>query len=101
MRFEFEPTGKPDVKKGKGTPGKVELYFNRKPVGGGTLPVTIPLAFGIGGGLTVGRATGSPMSSYFRNPFEFTGTIHDVVVDVSGDLIVDKESEMREVMARQ
>jgi arylsulfatase len=101
VRFEFEPKGKPDVKKGKGTPGIAQLYFNKKLVGQGKLPVTIPLAFGLGGGLTVGRGAGSPISSRFRNPFEFTGTIKDVVIDVSGDLIVDKESEMRAVMARQ
>jgi arylsulfatase A-like enzyme len=101
VRFEFEPTGKPDVKKGKGTPGKVELYFDRKLVGQGNLPITIPLAFGLGGGLVVGRAAGFPISPRFTSDLEFTGMIHDVVIDVSGDLIVDKESEMRAVMARQ
>jgi hypothetical protein len=63
--------------------------------------VTIPLAFGLGGGLVVGRATGFPISPRFKSNCAFTGTIHDVVFDVSGDLIVDKESEMRAVMARQ
>jgi len=101
VRFEFEPTGKPDVKNGKGTPGKVELYFDKKLVGEGKLPVTIPLLFGLGGGLVVGRATGFPISPRFKSDLTFTGTIHDVVIDVSGDLIVDKESEMRAVMARQ
>jgi hypothetical protein len=101
VRFEFEPTGKPDVKNGKGTPGKVELYFDRKLVGQGNLPITIPLAFGLGGGLVVGRAAGFPISPRFTSDLEFTGMIHDVVIDVSGDLIVDKESEMRAVMARQ
>ena len=101
MRFEFEPKGKADVKNGKGTPGTVKLYINGELVKEGKLPVTIPLAFGLGGGFTVGRAAGSPISSRFKNPFEFTGTIHSVVIDVSGDLIVDKESEMRAVMAHQ
>jgi arylsulfatase len=101
VRFEFEPTGEPDVKKGKGTPGTAQLFINEKPVGKGELPVTIPLAFGLGGGLVVGRGVGFPITSRFRNPFEFTGTIHDVVVNVSGDLVIDKESEMRAVMARQ
>ena len=77
VRFEFEPKGKPDVKKGKGAPGKAQLYINGKLVGEGKLPVTIPLAFGLGGGLVVGRGTGSPISSRFKNPFEFTGTIHE------------------------
>jgi arylsulfatase A-like enzyme len=101
VRFEYEPTGKPDIKNGKGAPGKVELYFDRKLVGQGKLPVTIPLAFGLGGGLVVGRAIGFPVSPRFKSESVFTGTIRDVVIDVSGDLIVDKESEMRAVMARQ
>jgi arylsulfatase len=101
VRFEFEPTGKPDLKKGKGSPGIVRLYINKKLVKEGKLPVTIPLAFGLGGGMTIGRASGFPITSRFKNPFEFTGTIHDVVIDVSGDLTVDKESEMRAVLARQ
>jgi arylsulfatase len=101
VRFEFEPTGKPDIKKGKGAPGKAELYFNKKLVGKGNFPVTIPLAFGLGGGLVIGRETGFPISTRFGTPSRFTGKIKDVVVDVSGDLIIDKESEMRTVMARQ
>ena len=101
VRFEFEPKGKPDVKKGKGASGNTQLYINGELVKEGKLPVTIPLAFGLGGGFVVGRGAGFPITSRFKNPFEFTGTIHGVVIDVSGDLIVDKESEMRAVMARQ
>ena len=101
VRFEFVPKGKPDVKKGKGASGNTQLYINGELVKEGKLPVTIPLAFGLGGGFVVGRGTGFPITSRFKNPFEFTGTIHGVVIDVSGDLIVDKESEMRAVMARQ
>jgi arylsulfatase A-like enzyme len=100
-RFEFQPTGAPDVKNGKGAPGNVDLYFNRKLTGNGKLPVTIPLMIGLSGGLTVGRAPGSPITSRFRGPFEFTGTIHSVTVDVTGDLIADKEAQMRAVMAHQ
>jgi hypothetical protein len=101
VRFEFEPTGKPDLKKGKGAPGTAKLYINKKLVKEGKLPVTLPLAFGLGGGMTIGRAAGFPISSRLKNPFEFTGTLHSVVIDVSGDLTVDKESEMRAVLARQ
>jgi arylsulfatase len=101
VQFKFAPTAKPDVHNGKGSPGNVELHVNGKLVGEGKLPVTDPLIFSLGGGLTVGRATGSPITSRFKNPFAFTGTINKVVVDVSGDLIVDKESEMRTVLAHQ
>jgi arylsulfatase len=37
----------------------------------------------------------------YRAPFRFTGTLHSVTVDVSGDLITDTESEIRTALARQ
>jgi arylsulfatase len=37
----------------------------------------------------------------YVSPFPFTGTLHSVSVDVSGELIDDGESEMRMAMARQ
>jgi hypothetical protein len=33
--------------------------------------------------------------------FPFTGTIHTVTIDVSGELVHDTEAEMRVAMARQ
>ena len=40
-------------------------------------------------------------SAILRPPFEFTGTIHSVTFDVSGDVIRDSEAEMRRTLARQ
>jgi len=37
----------------------------------------------------------------YRSPFKFTGRLEKVVVDVSGELIVDSEAEFRAAMARQ
>src|SRR4029078_9031910 len=87
LRFEFEPTGKPDVLKGKGTPGRAQLYINDTLVGDQNLPVTIPINIGVTEGLICGRDSGSGVSPEYSPPFDFTGTIHDVVVDVSGELI--------------
>jgi arylsulfatase len=36
-----------------------------------------------------------------HSKIRFTGTLHKVVVDVSGDLIVDEEAELRAHIARQ
>jgi arylsulfatase len=101
LRFGFEPTSKPDLAKGKGVAARIQLYINGKPSGQGDLPVTIPLLVSISEGLECGRDSCSSVSSKYTPPFAFTGTIHDVVGDVSGDLIEDKESAMRTVMARQ
>lgn len=101
LRFEFQPTGKPDLTKGQGSAGRAQLYINGKPAGKADLPVTIPLMISISEGLECGRDSCSRVSSQYTAPFTFTGTIHDVVVDVSGDLIEDKDAAMRTVMARQ
>jgi arylsulfatase len=57
--------------------------------------------FNLSGGLTVGADPGSPVSPEYQPPFAFTGIIHNVTVDVSGELIRDTEAEMRSIMARQ
>ncbi len=41
------------------------------------------------------------MTPEYTSPFKFTGGLEKVVVDVSGELIVDPEAELRMHMARQ
>ncbi len=101
LRYEFEPTGEPDIRSGKGTPGRSQLYINDKLVGDLEVPVTIPIMTGLGSGIVCGRHAGSPVTDVYTPPYEFTGTINSVVVDVSGDLIQDSEAQIRMVMARQ
>jgi arylsulfatase len=60
------------------------------------------LTFGVAGGaIECGRDGGSPVTPEYAPPFEFTGMIHSVTVDVSGELIKDTEAEVRQIMARQ
>jgi arylsulfatase len=101
LRFEFEPTGKPDIRAGKGSPGRAQLYIDRKLVGQLEMAVTTPMSYGIGAGLAVGADMGSPITSDYKAPFRFTGKLYKVTVDVSGELIVDDELTMRKIMARQ
>ena len=54
LRFEFEVTGKPDIKSGKGAPGRAQLYVDGKLVGQGDIPLTMPLTIGIAGGIVCG-----------------------------------------------
>ncbi|MET9903368.1 arylsulfatase [Streptomyces sp. NPDC006446] len=100
LRFEFEPTGKPDLAAGKGTPGRAELYVDRQLVGAAEFPVTTPVMFNPGG-MTCGANPGQPVTPDYRSPFRFTGSIHTVTIDLSGELITDADSEMRMHMARQ
>jgi arylsulfatase len=100
LRFEFEPTGPPDMAQGRGAPGRLQLYVDQELVAEAEAPVTTPFILNPGA-LTCGANPGSPVTPDYTSPFRFTGTLHSVVVDVSGELIVDTESEMRAAMARQ
>jgi len=101
LRFEFEVTGPPDFANGKGTPGRAQLYIDGNLVGQAEFPHTTPLSMGLTGGFSVGADPGAPVAPFYKEPFEFTGTVHSVTFDVSGDVIEDEEAEMRMIMARQ
>ena len=85
---------------GKGAPGRCQLYVDGSLVGNAEVPVTTPFAFNPGA-LTCGANPGSPVTPDYVGPFAFTGTLHSVTVDVSGELITDDEAELRLHMARQ
>jgi arylsulfatase len=99
--YEFEPTGEPDIARGRGSPGKAQLYVNGKRVGQTEFPYTIPLVLGLAGGVAVGRDEGAPVTSAYEPPFEFTGKVLSVTIDVSGRLVRDEDAEMRTIMAHQ
>lgn len=99
--FQFEPTGSADPANGKGTPAKITLLVDGKPVGNGDLPITIPLLFGLGSGLAVGSDPGSPTMPDYQPPFKFTGEIKKALVDVTGENLEDQEAKMRMYLARQ
>ena len=107
LSFEFTPTGKPDVANGKGVPAKITLFVDGQAVGSGDLPVTIPLQPGLGGGVSLGADTGSPvmLADEYAPPFAFTGTVKKALVDVSGEALEDKEAQVQaylaQAMARQ
>ena len=101
LRFEFEMTGKPDIANGKGAPGKGQLYFDTRLVGESNIELTNPLAIGLLSSIVCGVDLGSPVTREYKPPFPFTGTIHSVTVDVSGELIRDTEAEVRMILARQ
>jgi arylsulfatase A-like enzyme len=101
LRFEFEPTGKPDLKAGKGVPGRAQLYVDGQLVGQAEFDATVPITYGLGGGIACGTDLGSPVTSAYKPPFHFTGTIYQVTIDVSGELIQDDEAVMRAIIGRQ
>ena len=100
LRFEFEPTGQPDLAQGHGVPGRLQLYIDGKLAGDREVPYTTPFMFNPGA-LTCGADPGSAVTTEYQAPFRFTGTIHTVTVDLSGELISDPEAELKMHMARQ
>jgi arylsulfatase len=101
LSFQFEPTGPADPAAGKGCPARIQLLVDGEAVGGGELPVTIPLAMGLGAGVAVGADPGSPTLPDYQPPFPFNGTVHKALVDVSGELVEDNEAMIRMYLARQ
>lgn len=100
LRFEFEPTGQPDMAHGRGVPARLQLYVDGSLVASADAPYTTPFVFNPGA-VTCGHNAGSPVTPEYQSPFRFTGRLEKVTVDVSGDLIVDSEAELRVHMARQ
>ncbi|MFP2931420.1 arylsulfatase [Pyxidicoccus sp. 3LG] len=102
LRFEFEPTGRPDLEAGRGAPGRGRLFINGDLVAQSDISATMPLLISLGEGLTCGRDENSSVSSLYQAPFEFKGgTLTEVVVDVSGEHVHDEKTEKKTVMARQ
>lgn len=101
LAMEFAPTGSPNFAKGHGSPAEVRLFINSDVVGFGELPYTVPNLFGIVG-LSCGYAAYDSVDpSRFVAPYRFTGHIHDVTLDVTGELTAHPGAEMTRLMTQQ
>jgi arylsulfatase len=101
LRYEFEPTGEPDLAVGRGVPALGQLYIGDTLVGALDMDHSVPMLFGTEG-LTCGRDSGSRVApDAYADDFAFTGTLERVTVDLSGDLLEDSANEVRVAMARQ
>jgi hypothetical protein len=91
----------PDFAVGKGAPGRFQLYVDGTLVGNAEVPHTTPMVFELEG-LSCGYDSGAPvLPDVYAAPFAFTGTIHEAVIDVSGELIEDDEATFKRMMAQQ
>jgi len=81
--------------------GTLKLYINNDVVDEGKMK-TQPGAFGLaGGGLVVGRQSTDPVSTEYVPPFKFTGgTIQQVRINVSGEGLLDLETEAKVMFER-
>jgi arylsulfatase A-like enzyme len=94
--FEKEGSGMP-------TTGTLSLYINKEKVGDAKIK-TQPGKFSLAGeGLNIGRDGGEPVTPDYPGdaPWAFSGgTIHKVIVDVSGKPVVDLQKEAVAAFAR-
>jgi arylsulfatase len=71
LSMQFEPTGKPDIRNGKGVPANVRLLVDGKPIAEGKLPHTVPIRLGQGGAMLVGMDSGAPVNPEYKPPFRY------------------------------
>ncbi len=101
LAVEIEVTGGPDFGKGHGSPAAVRLYHGDQLVGTGALPHTVPNLFAVVGVSCGHAAYDSVDPTRYLAPFAFTGTIHTVVLDLSGELTPHPAAEMTRLMTQQ
>ncbi len=83
--------------------GTLAIYINDEKVGESKIR-TQPGKFSIAGeGLNVGRDGGEPVTPDYPGeyPWPFTGTVKQVVVDVSGELNINQEVEAHAMLMRE
>ncbi|HUW02575.1 MAG TPA: arylsulfatase [Acidimicrobiales bacterium] len=101
LRYEFVPTGKPDFRRGHGPPGHGLLFIDDRLVGATEFSHTTPGRMGPVGFSCGYAAFDSVAPDRYRIPFRFTGTIHRVTFDLSGEMLQHDEAEMRRLMTQQ
>jgi hypothetical protein len=101
LRYEFEPTGKPNPPRGTGCRRAASSTSTASWWPSIDMPYSILFMFGTQG-LSCGYDAGDPAApEEYSGEFRFTGTIKRVTIDLSGELIPDSEADMRVAMARQ
>ena len=101
VRFEFEPTGAPDLGAGKGSPGRGLLSVDGRLVGATEFPFSTTNRMGPVGFSCGYAAFDTVAPDLYTAPFRFRGTLHRLTVDISGDLLQHDEAELRGLMAQQ
>ncbi len=78
VRMDFAYEGGKEVGKG----GTVTLYVDGAAVGSGRVDRTTPYKFSLSENQDIGTDTGTPVTTDYRAPFNFEGTLKEVVIDL-------------------
>ena len=101
LRYEFVPTGPVRFGEGKGPAGNALLYFDDTLVGAIEMSHTTPNRIGPVGFSCGYAAYDTVDPTRYSIPFRFTGTIHRVTYDLSGDGMLHDAAEMQRLMSQQ
>ncbi len=96
LRYSFQPTAP-----GFGPPGHALLAVDDELVGVGELPRTAPNRMGPVGFSCGYAAFDSVAPDLYAAPFRFSGTLHRVVVDLSGEQHQHAEAEIQRLLSQQ
>jgi arylsulfatase len=87
-------------RRGEGRAGSIEIAVDGVEAGRADLALFMRMMSSVGA--SVGYDHGSPVSPRYRAPFPFTGTLHDVVIQLVARAAPDTTTaEARTEMARQ
>lgn len=70
---------------GKG--GKLTMSANGEKIAERRLERTIPIQLSLGEGLDIGRDVGSPIDFTYKLPFEFTGKVEKVTIELKSEAV--------------
>jgi len=84
-----------------GTGGTVTLRVGETEIGGGRFDKQVPFRFTVNETLDIGCDTITPVSDLYDSPARFTGTLHRVLIDVSGQQFEDLATKVRIALATQ
>lgn len=101
VSMELRTTSGPKFGLGHGSSAEVRLYYDDAEVGFGELPHTVPNLFAIVGISCGYAAYDSVAPDRYLAPFEFTGGLDTVVLDVSGELVRNPAAELTQMMTSQ
>ncbi len=75
VKFNYEGTG-------MGQPANVEMIIDGKSVARGRVERTIPIRISLDETMDIGEDAGTPVSEDYKVPFEFTGHIEKVIIEL-------------------
>lgn len=83
-----------------GSGGRARILADGHEIGAGRIPRTIPNKYGFSETFNVGKDSGSAVTPLYRVPYEYSGGLRHVDVEILSDLSADDRAREREMVAK-